>query len=115
MNNIHEVHKQLSFLTDSIKDFRGGFKRNKDLEAKKEDEQIVPQDIFLKIVSVIGKCFEETDEFLTISQLAKFVWKRGIRPQVNPEQFVECIIKAVDQFDLEFENNPEGIKYRRKQ
>ncbi len=114
MSAIHEVHKQLSFLNDSFQDLRNFFKKPKESKLKEDDKCIVSQDIFLRIVSVVKKCFEENDDFLTISQLAKSVWKSGVRPAINPEQFVDCVIKAVNQFDLESQVDPEGIKYRRK-
>lgn len=114
MSDIHQLHKQLSFLNDSLQEFRKLTKKTKEPRTKEENQDIVSQDIFLKIVSVVGKSFEEAEDFLTISQVAKMVWRSGVRPKINPEQFVECVIKAIGQFDLESEIDFEGIKYRRK-
>jgi len=128
MPSIREVKESLDFLKSGITEIVKMSSANQALPVPKvsfdfvDDKSktvkgkrnIVSKEIYSKILRIIDGIFSENESFMSLTEIAKKVYNKGIRPQVTPEEFVEVILQAVNETEsLESSSDMEGIKYRR--
>lgn len=131
MASVQELRKSLELLTATAGELTKTFALHQlspvpklEFEAgdvtkavKKPKKDIVSKEVYTKIFNSVTVIFADADSYFTVPQIAKIIYNKGIRPEVSAEDYVEVIVRAIEEVGmktpLEVVPHIDGTKYRR--